>query len=266
MYSPMIFAYIILSLSCSAGSDSDLWYLHQYVRQADRKFEQKTNRFWEFQEQSNSWVEVELPFNLVSCVNDNCSKVGLVDQRINRTKDTEELDVSEPKKSSKMKDYVKTAAEENFNTVLPFRKRVSLTKMFDTSIWITGPSGSIYERFWNGMQWVIAPHELPLTAGYAISVFIVNQTILALSEAGNLYQVVICKRKHIAIFLTCTPKKLSIAHMIIKCLIFYGKENKKERRSGCRKEEKRTSAINKFLHLFYDFMLNSESFLSLYIN
>ncbi|KAL3529935.1 hypothetical protein ACH5RR_009257 [Cinchona calisaya] len=187
-YSPMFFTCIILSLSCSAVSDSDLWYLHQYVRQADRKFEQKTNRFWEYQEQSNSWVEVELPFNLLSCVNDNCTKVGSIDQRINKTDDKEELDVPELKKSSKKKDSVKASIGGNSNTVLPFRKRVSLTKMSDTSIWITGPSGSIYERFWNGMQWVIAPHDLPVTAGYAISVFIVNQTILALSEAGNLYQ------------------------------------------------------------------------------
>ncbi|KAK6144061.1 hypothetical protein DH2020_020881 [Rehmannia glutinosa] len=60
--------------------------------------------------------------------------------------------------------------------------------MSETSVWVTGESGSIYERFWNGLQWVIAPHGLPVSAGYAVSVFIVNQTILALSEAGYLYQ------------------------------------------------------------------------------
>ncbi|OMO54503.1 hypothetical protein COLO4_36457 [Corchorus olitorius] len=78
--------------------------------------------------------------------------------------------------------------EENYGTVLPLRKRVSLTKMSDTSIWVTGESGSIYERFWNGVQWVIAPHDLQVSAGYAVSVLIVNQTILAISEEGNLYQ------------------------------------------------------------------------------
>lgn len=68
------------------------------------------------------------------------------------------------------------------------RKRISLIKMAEDSIWVTGVSGSIYERFWNGIQWVIAPHELPLQAGYAVSVFLVNHTVLALSEAGILYQ------------------------------------------------------------------------------
>lgn len=38
-------------------------------------------------------------------------------------------------------------------------------------------------------MWVIAPHELPASAGYATATFIVNTTILALSEAGILYQV-----------------------------------------------------------------------------
>lgn len=74
-------------------------------------------------------------------------------------------------------------------SMVTLRKRVSLTKMSETSIWITAESGSIYERFWNGVQWVIAPHDLPSSAGPAVSVFKVNQTILALSEAGFLYQV-----------------------------------------------------------------------------
>ncbi|GFQ01233.1 hypothetical protein PHJA_002267200 [Phtheirospermum japonicum] len=71
---------------------------------------------------------------------------------------------------------------------LPLRKRISLTKMSENSIWVTGESGMIYERFWNGLQWVVAPHALPVYAGYAVSVFLVNQKILALSEAGHLYQ------------------------------------------------------------------------------
>lgn len=148
--------------------------LHQ---RSDRKFEQKTDRFWEFDESSNSWVEVELPLDLFYCVNENCTKVGSLQGR--------EFAGAE-KKNLKGKEF-----EENSNMNLPIRKRISLTKMSETSIWITGESGSIYERFWNGVQWVIAPHDLPVSAGRAISVFIVNQTILALSESGNLYQVII---------------------------------------------------------------------------
>lgn len=76
-----------------------------------------------------------------------------------------------------------------FDVDLPVRKRVSLTKVSEMSIWVTGESGSIYERFWNGVQWVIAPHDLPVSAGPAVSIFAVNHSILALSEAGVLYQV-----------------------------------------------------------------------------
>lgn len=72
---------------------------------------------------------------------------------------------------------------------MPLRKRISLNKMSETSVWVTGESGSIYERFWNGLEWVFAPHDLPISAGHAVAVFIINQMILALSESGNLYQV-----------------------------------------------------------------------------
>ncbi|KAJ4972645.1 hypothetical protein NE237_005819 [Protea cynaroides] len=80
-------------------------------------------------------------------------------------------------------------AEESSDQVLLPVRRTSLTKMSETSIWVTGESGSIYERIWNGVQWVIAHHDFPTSAGPAVSVFIVNQTILAPSEAGNLYQI-----------------------------------------------------------------------------
>lgn len=185
-FGPMFFICIILSLSFSAVSDSDFVFLHQYVRQQNQKFEQKTNKFWEFQEKSNSWVEVQLPYDLVSCVNDTCTTVGSIGQIAGETEEQHE-----------QKDKVKAeGGEESTYKFLPFRKRISLTKMSDTSIWITGPSGSIYERFWNGLQWVIAPHGLPVIAGSAISTFIVNQTIFALSEAGNLYQVVFIKKPY----------------------------------------------------------------------
>lgn len=74
------------------------------------------------------------------------------------------------------------------DVVLPQRKRISLTKMSDTSVWITGEDGSIYERLRNGMEWVMVPHDSTLSAGSAISVFVINQTILALIESGKLYQ------------------------------------------------------------------------------
>ncbi|KAF2312081.1 hypothetical protein GH714_027995 [Hevea brasiliensis] len=173
------------------NSYKDLYpYAARIIPSCNLQFEQKTDRFWEFQEQSNTWVEVELPYDLVSCVNDNCTKVGSIDQITENKEDHFERDndVSRHTGSFKHKDSDRGGAEQNSEIVLPQRKRISLTRMSDTSIWITGESGSIYERFWNGVQWVIAPHDLPVSAGYAICVFIVNQTILALSEAGILYQ------------------------------------------------------------------------------
>ncbi|XP_002513522.3 uncharacterized protein LOC8274321 [Ricinus communis] len=162
-----------------------------YVKQSNRQFEQKTDRFWEFQEESNTWVEVKLPYDLVSCINDNCTKLGSIDQ-VTKNKEEEHLereyDVSGQTESLKEKDGDGEVAEENSEVILPQRKRISLTRMSETSIWVTGESGSVYERFWNGVQWVIAPHDLPILAGHAICVFFVNHTILALSEVGVLYQ------------------------------------------------------------------------------
>ncbi|XP_022730845.1 uncharacterized protein LOC111285590 [Durio zibethinus] len=184
----IIFIWVLLSISCVIFLTSASWCPH-FVQQTTRQFEQRTDRFWEFQEQSNSWVEVKLPFDLMSCVNDNCTKVGLIHQTT-KTKEEQleyEKEVSNQKKNLKMRDDM-GKLEENPYTVLPLRKRISLTKMLDTSIWVTGESGSIYERFWNGVQWVIVPRDLQISAAHAVSVWIVNQTILAISEEGTLYQ------------------------------------------------------------------------------
>ncbi|KAM3741212.1 hypothetical protein ACB098_08G158500 [Castanea mollissima] len=178
------FIQVLLSVTCFAVFAYASWCPYHFVQQTNQQFEQKTDRFWEFNEQTNSWVEVELPHDLVSCVNDNCTKVGSISSTTKKNKDhfEKEHDVPEQRESLKKKD------EENSDIVLPLRKRISLTRMSETSVWVTGESGSIYERFWNGVQWVLAPHDLPVYAGHAISVFVVNQTILALSEVGILYQ------------------------------------------------------------------------------
>ncbi|KAL3850145.1 hypothetical protein ACJIZ3_012027 [Penstemon smallii] len=166
---PIFLLCIVSSLSYTIISECNYCYMHQNSIQSNRKFEQKTNRFWEFKEQSNTWVEVKLPYDLVSCINDNCKVVNSIQESSNKTPDQENK-------------------EKSFYSLLRVRKRISMTRMSETSIWVTGESGSIYERYWNGLQWVIAPHDLPVSAGYAVSVFIVNHTILALSESGLLYQ------------------------------------------------------------------------------
>ncbi|XP_048563147.1 uncharacterized protein LOC125543729 [Triticum urartu] len=137
----------------------------------EAEFKQKTDKFWEYQEQSNTWVEISMPFNLMSCINGTCTKVGSIKQP-----------------ESKHGRASVSSQEKDTDPVLPIRKRISLARMSESSVWVTGQSGSIYERFWNGVMWVIAPHELPTAAGYATATFIVNTTILALSEAGILYQ------------------------------------------------------------------------------
>ncbi|XP_019056035.1 PREDICTED: uncharacterized protein LOC109115901 [Nelumbo nucifera] len=174
-------------------------------RHINPNFEQKTNRFWEFEEQSNSWVEVELPFDLVSCINGNCTKVGSISQMKQQEESLQgRIDIPEQGKNSKVMPGDRALLDESSNIVLPQRKRISLTRMAEISIWVTGESGSIYERFWNGVQWVIAPHDLPISAGPAVSVFIVNQTFIALSEAGNLYQLQISESSQ-AVWIECTP-------------------------------------------------------------
>ncbi|GAV65055.1 LOW QUALITY PROTEIN: hypothetical protein CFOL_v3_08570 [Cephalotus follicularis] len=182
------FLRVLLSVSSFVVFGYASWCPHDFVQQSNREFEQKTDRFWEFKEETNSWVEVKLPYDLISCVNNNCTKVGSIKQLTKKEESLEtENDVVQQKESLKM-DSEGGVVAQNSDIILPLRKRISLTKMSEASIWVTGESGSIYERFWNGVQWVIAPHDLPTSAGHAISVFIVNQTILALSEAGILYQ------------------------------------------------------------------------------
>ena len=204
----LMWVFLLKSYCRSVAFGSTSWCPHGYVQQRNREFLQRTDRFWEFEEQSNSWVEVKLPFDLVSCVDDNCTKVGSINETKKKEEEEEEGEEEkeeeeeeeqrlegrefggeEERGSLEKKDGYGGGVEENLDVVLPLRKRVSLTKMSETSIWVTGQSGAIYERFWNGLQWVIAPHDLPISAGHAVSVFIVNQTILALSEPGNLFQV-----------------------------------------------------------------------------
>ncbi|XP_061359637.1 uncharacterized protein LOC133303696 isoform X2 [Gastrolobium bilobum] len=150
---------------------------YQFFQQSNRRFEQKTDRFWKFSEQADRWVEVQLPCDLVGC-----SKVNTREESLDQEHEFDDKKTSLDNKDGEL------GVEEPFDVVLPLRKRISLTKMSDTSIWVTGESGSIYERFWNGLEWVIAPHDLPISSGRAIAVFIINQRIIALSEAGNLYQ------------------------------------------------------------------------------
>lgn len=158
---------------------------YQFFQQSNRRFEQKTDRFWKFSEEADRWVEVQLPCDLISGGDSECGKVK------NRREESldQEHGFDDKKKRLDRKDG-KIGVLGPFDVVLmPLRKRISLTKMSETSVWVTGEIGSIYERFWNGLEWVFAPHDLPISAGRAVAVFIINQMILALSESGNLYQV-----------------------------------------------------------------------------
>ncbi|GMH00029.1 hypothetical protein Nepgr_001868 [Nepenthes gracilis] len=184
---------IIFSSNCcfAALRSPSLCCTNNHILPKNQEFKQQTNRFFQFEEQSNSWVEVELPYELVTCVNGNCSRVGL----IYPAGETAEYCQGQANAFPENTEILKTVdndhkkLRESYEMLLPKRKRVSLTKISETSIWVTGESGSIYERFWNGVRWVIVPHDLPESAGHAISIFTVNQTLLALSEAGFLYQI-----------------------------------------------------------------------------
>ncbi|KAL6499629.1 hypothetical protein OROGR_027539 [Orobanche gracilis] len=189
-----LFSVIYSSLTQTISSDSDSCYMHQYLRKkVDQEFEQKNTRFWEFNEESNTWGEVKLPYDLTSCINDNCTVVSTIQDTRKEAKDDHE---DGEMKGSDQRDSLEEMKKNNgvnkqdkiiSYTFLPVRKRISLTKMSEKSIWVTGESGCIYQRFWNGVQWVVVPHALPVSAGYAVAVFLVNQSYLALSEAGQLY-------------------------------------------------------------------------------
>ncbi|KAK1429507.1 hypothetical protein QVD17_11716 [Tagetes erecta] len=177
----------ILSCSCSGSSSS--WCQHHHMHQhTNQKFEQKTTIFWEYEDESKTWVQVKLPYDLVTCVNNNCTKVGVIEP-VNDDQTRIKSSGQEPD-SNKIEGQTKKKVKTDERKILGLgsRNRISVTKMSDDSIWVTGVSGSVYERFWNGIQWVIAPHELPLQAGYAVCVFLIKHTVLALSEAGILYQ------------------------------------------------------------------------------
>ncbi|XP_059068023.1 uncharacterized protein LOC131858708 [Cryptomeria japonica] len=184
------------------------------------EFVQLTDRFWAYDTHSNKWTQLELPFDLLSCNNGNCSKIGTI-QDLNQDNennspphDYNPNSREEQQFDEGSDDGVSLLAEEELGPPLVVRKRLSLTVMSETSVWITGESGSIYERFWNGMNWVTAPHELQPSAGYAISVFAVNHTFAALSEAGNLYQLTMDANAQ-PLWVECTPSFPSMANIDI---------------------------------------------------
>jgi len=99
---------------------------HPSPRQ-EARFEQKINRFWEYQEQSNTWVEISTPFDLMSCINGTCTKVGSIARK----------PASSPVHSQEKEDArLDEEDEEDRNgPVLPVRKRISLTRMSESSVW-----------------------------------------------------------------------------------------------------------------------------------
>lgn len=177
---------ILSHLLTNSVAAAQPWCLLPPNRSLNTEFKQKINRFWEFEEKTNRWVEINLPYDLISCINGSCNKVGSIENW--GKKGGQNIEVKEQEKKSSRRDCDGKEREERFDQILPVRKRFSVNRMSEASIWVTGQSGSIYERLWNGIRWVVAPHELPTSAGPAVSVFIINQTILALSEAGMLYQ------------------------------------------------------------------------------
>ncbi|KAL7596357.1 hypothetical protein Lser_V15G28313 [Lactuca serriola] len=204
----IIIIIIIIQSKILPSSSSPCQHHHTHDHDTNHKFQQKTTFFWEFEEESKTWVQVNSPYDLVSCVNDTiCTKVGVIDP----------IELDQEQKSKKDGDQQKKKIKKDDKKIggLASRKRISLIKMSEDSIWVTGVSGSIYERFWNGVQWVIAPHELPVQAGYAVSVFLINHTVLALSEAGILYQMQLSENSQ-PIWIEYTPIQDSSTTMFIK--------------------------------------------------
>ncbi|KAF6151081.1 hypothetical protein GIB67_042416 [Kingdonia uniflora] len=214
-----IFTWVfLLSLIYFAGFGNSSWCQNRMYRQTNPMFEQKTDRFWKFDEEFNSWVEVDLPFDLLSCVNGNCTKVGKITKTaVKKQEERSKSGSNVHKQDENSKSNIDTtaASKKSSDMVLRTRKRISLTRTSEKSIWVTGESGSIYERFWNGVQWVIVPHDLPESAGPAVSVFVINQIILALSQAGSLYQLQLTESSE-TIWIEITPSSESASNSEIE--------------------------------------------------
>ncbi|KAL5221289.1 hypothetical protein ABZP36_026002 [Zizania latifolia] len=113
----------------------------------------RRHKFWEYQEQSNTWVEISMPFSLMSCINNTCTEVGSIEQLERRH--------GRASISSQEKDTETDGADQadRNDPVLPKRRRISLTRMSESSVWVTGQSGSIYERYWNGIIIVLVNQD-----------------------------------------------------------------------------------------------------------
>ncbi|KAL3698138.1 hypothetical protein R1sor_012214 [Riccia sorocarpa] len=152
-------------------------------------FVQHSNKFWAYDRATQSWSETD-----VSCLFSNgswwhsCS----IGRKADKPSSSDHLSSRGGKISEESNsDGDSSGGEkkvEGESEELSSLMRISMVRFSDVSLWITGQSGAIYERFWNGVQWVVIPHDLPAFAGRAISVLSVNRTMVTMSESGVLYQ------------------------------------------------------------------------------
>ncbi|KAK3280308.1 hypothetical protein CYMTET_11847, partial [Cymbomonas tetramitiformis] len=82
----------------------------------------------------------------------------------------------------------------------------AVMRFSDVSLWIIGPSGSVFERFWNGMHWVYIPHTMPNEADSAVSLHYLNHTIIVVSKQGNLYHRLMNDRDRKLLWRDCGPQ------------------------------------------------------------
>lgn len=186
--------------------------LHHNPRAA-AAFVQHSDKFWAYDRVTKSWTETDL-----SCLFNNgswwhsCSMGRKTKASSPRTSgqplqfsskgdprtrhEMNSEDGSSSASSSAEAEDSKTSCDSSSTSAPPLElsslRRISMVRFSDVSLWITGQSGAIYERFWNGVQWVVIPHDLPAFAGRATAVLSVNRTMVAMSESGILYQVRSC--------------------------------------------------------------------------
>ncbi|XP_024540156.1 uncharacterized protein LOC112349635 [Selaginella moellendorffii] len=154
--------------ACSSQKFSPQYFeVSSVLTPGHSEFEQHATEFWTYDRASGAWLKVDI------------SKFTRKNPRDNN---------GEIKRAA-------TDTETEF--IHPYSGRVSLIKFTEVSLWSSGHSGSIYERLWNGVQWVIIPHDLPDSAGYGTGVYSVNRTMLTLSDSGRLYQLQIDAEGHL---------------------------------------------------------------------
>ncbi|GBG72662.1 hypothetical protein CBR_g12234 [Chara braunii] len=197
-FGPMCVAFLVPSFPV-AGHDFRTW------GELDlRSVLQSTEGFWSYDRASNSWNPVDITHLLLESgggVRAEEEVEGKVGQKSNSKGESKVH--GEQEDGRELANESSSSGRYRSGLFLFNSATVSMAKFLETSLWMVGQSGSIFERYWNGIQWVYIPHDLPNVAGKAEAVMAINRTVVATSRAGILYQLQMQDRQ--LVWKQCSP-------------------------------------------------------------